>query len=30
MSIHDAVVLNCTKGATTEIKAHVPGLCAKG
>ena len=30
MPLHDAVGINCKKGTTTEIKAQVSGLWAKG
>ena len=29
MSLHDAVGVNCQKGATTENKGQIPGIWAK-
>lgn len=30
MPLHDFVRVNCKKAAATDIKAHVPSICAKG
>ena len=30
MPLHDAVVVNCRKGATTENQAQVPSIWVKG
>ena len=30
MPLHDAVGVNCSKGATTDIKAQVPSVWANG
>ena len=30
MQLYDAVSVNCTKGATTDIKEQVPSIWAKG
>ena len=30
MPLHDAVGVNCEKGATSDIKAQVPSIWAKG
>ena len=30
MPLHDAVGINCKKGATTEIKTQLSRICVKG